>query len=290
MEKAVFLCAGGDLRQVYMCEELWTFGKVYALGIDGAEETGKLISFEDMPEMADVLVLPLLSVGDSIDIGVEKVSLEKLATRVKSGGLVLGGRISAKQENLFSQMGLQVEDYFKRESLAVKNSIPTAEGALMIAMGNSADTVFGSKVLIIGFGRTGKCCGRLFKAAGAKCSVTARRPEVLAQVWSESFDSFPMTELAENIGRFDTIINTVPAMVLTEDILASVKTGCTVIDLASKPGGTDFAAAKRLEINAIHALALPGKAAPVAAGRIIAETIREITDERGITNCRQKTD
>ena len=290
MEKAVFLCAGGDLRQVYMCEELCTFGKVYALGIDGAEETEKLISFEDMPEMADVLVLPLLSGGDSIDIGGEKVSLEKLATRVKSGGLVLGGRISAEQEKLFLRMNLQVEDYFKRESLAVKNSIPTAEGALMMAMGNSADTVFGSKVLIIGFGRTGKCCVRLFKAVGAECSVAARRSEVLAQAWSEGFDSFPMTELAENIGRFDTIINTVPAMVLTEDILASVKTGCTVIDLASKSGGTDFAAAKRLEINAIHALALPGKAAPAAAGRIIAETIREITDERGITNCRQKTD
>jgi dipicolinate synthase subunit A len=78
-------------------------------------------------------------------------------------------------------------------------------------------------------------------------------------------------------------------MILTEEILASAKAGCLVIDLASKPGGTDFAAAKRLEINAVHALALPGKVAPAAAGRLIAETIREITDERGITNCRQKT-
>ncbi|SFC10847.1 dipicolinate synthase subunit DpsA [Ruminococcus albus] len=289
MDKAVFLCAGGDLRQVYMCEKLCAFGKVYELGIDGAVGAEVLSSTEDMPEMADVLVLPLLSCGDSIDIGGEKVRLESLVSLVKTGGLVLGGRISAEQEKLFSQMGLQIEDYFKRESLAVKNSIPTAEGALMIAMVNSADTVFGSDVLVIGFGRTGKCCARLFKAAGAECSVAARRPEVLAQAWSEGFDSFPLIELAENIGRFDTIINTVPAMVLTEDVLASVKTGCTVIDLASKPGGTDFAAAKRLEINAIHALALPGKAAPAAAGRMIAETIREITDERGITNCQQKT-
>lgn len=289
MDKAVFLCAGGDLRQKYMCEKLCTIWKVYALGIEGAVGTEVISSPGDMPESADVLVLPIMSEGDSIDICGEKISLERLASRVKKGGLVLGGKISAEQEKLFSDMRLVVEDYFKRESLAVKNSIPTAEGALMIAMGNSGDTVFGSKVLILGFGRTGKCCARLFKAVGAECTVAARRHEVLAQAWTEGFETFSMLELADNIGRFDTIINTVPAMILTEEILASAKAGCLVIDLASMPGGTDFAAAKRLEINAIHALALPGKVAPASAGRLIAETIREITDERGITNCRQKT-
>ena len=289
MDKAVFLCAGGDLRQKYMCEKLCAFGKVYALGIEGAVGAEVISSPEDMPESADVLVLPIMSEGDSIDIGGEKIRLERLASRVKAGGLVLGGKISAEQEKLFSEKGLFTEDYFKRESLAVKNSIPTAEGALMIAMGNSADTVFGSKVLILGFGRTGKCCARLFKAVGAECTVSARRPEVLAQAWTEGFYTFPMSELRDEIGRFDTIINTVPAMILTEEILALTKAGGVVIDLASKPGGTDFAAAKRLEINAKHALALPGKVAPAAAGRLIAETIREITDERGITNCREKT-
>lgn len=289
MDKAVFLCAGGDLRQVYMCESLCALGDVYALGIDGADEVKTISSAEDMPEKADILVLPILSGGDSLDIGGEKISLERLASQVKAGGLVLGGKISAEQEKLFTEMGLKKEDYFKRESLAVKNSIPTAEGALMIAMSNSAETVFGSKVLILGFGRTGKCCGRLFKAVGAECTVTARRPEVLAQAWTEGYETFSMSELADNFGRFDTIINTVPAMILTEEVLKAAKTGCLVIDLASKPGGTDFAAAKRMEINAIHALALPGKVAPAAAGRLIAETIREITDERGITNCRKKT-
>ncbi|MCR4890436.1 MAG: serine carboxypeptidase [Ruminococcus sp.] len=289
MDKAVFLCAGGDLRQKYMCEKLCAFGKVYALGIEGSVGAEVISSPEDVPESADVLVLPIMSEGDSIEIGGEKIGLERLASRVKAGGLVLGGKISAEQEKLFSDMGLVTGDYFKRESLAVKNSIPTAEGALMIAMGNSADTVFGSKVLILGFGRTGKCCARLFKALGAECTVSARRPEVLAQAWTEGFDTFTMSELAARIDSFDTIMNTVPAMILTEEILASAKAGCLVIDLASMPGGTDFAAAKRLEINAIHALALPGKVAPASAGRLIAEAIREITDERGITNCREKT-
>ena len=111
---------------------------------------------------------------------------------------------------------------------------------------------------------------------------------MLAQAWTEEFETFSMSELADNIGKFDTIINTVPVMILTEEILASSKAGCLVIDLASKPGGTDFAAAKRMEINAIHALALPGKVAPASAGKLITETIREITDERGITNCQDR--
>ena len=43
-----------------------------------------------------------------------------------------------------------------------------------------------------------------------------------------------------------------------------------IIDLASPPGGTDFALATEMGIKTIHALGLPGKVAPVTAGRILA--------------------
>ena len=286
MEKTVFLCAGGDLRQVYMCERLCASGEVYALGINGADGAKTISSPEDMPVKADVLVLPLMT-GDTL-AGAEDISLQRLASQVKTGGIVLGGRLSPGHKKLFADMGLASEDYFSSESLAVKNCLPTAEGALMTALANTADTVFGSKVLILGFGRTAKCCARLFKAAGADTSVAARRHEVLAQAWTEGHRTFDISELAANINSFDTIINTVPALILTKDILAETKAGCLVIDLASMPGGTDFAAAKRLGINAVHALALPAKAAPAATGRLIADTIIEIINERGITDCLPK--
>ena len=52
------------------------------------------------------------------------------------------------------------------------------------------------------------------------------------------------------------------------------------IDLASKPGGIDFASAQELGKKVIWALGLPGKTAPVTSGEIIAETIDNMLIER----------
>ena len=53
-----------------------------------------------------------------------------------------------------------------------------------------------------------------------------------------------------------------------------------MIDLASKPGGVDFEAAKRLGVRVIWALSLPGKVAPITAGEIIKDTVLNILKER----------
>ena len=52
-----------------------------------------------------------------------------------------------------------------------------------------------------------------------------------------------------------------------------------LIDLASKPGGVDFSAAKELGIHAVQALSLPGKTAPRAAAEIIKNTIYNMMEE-----------
>ena len=53
------------------------------------------------------------------------------------------------------------------------------------------------------------------------------------------------------------------------------------MDLASKPGGVDMEAASRLGVRVIWALSLPGKVAPVTAGKIIRDTIYHILNELG---------
>jgi len=54
------------------------------------------------------------------------------------------------------------------------------------------------------------------------------------------------------------VINTVPALVLTEDAIRRMPQNSLIIDIASKPGGTDFEAAKRYGVTAKLALGLPG--------------------------------
>jgi dipicolinate synthase subunit A len=79
---------------------------------------------------------------------------------------------------------------------------------------------------------------------------------------------------------FDTVVNTVPARVLTAPVLAALRPGSLIIDLASKPGGTDFDAARRLGHKVIHALSLPAVCAPETAGEAVAHTVLTILRER----------
>ena len=79
---------------------------------------------------------------------------------------------------------------------------------------------------------------------------------------------------------FDTVVNTIPAVVLTESVLAALRPGSLIVDLASRPGGTDFAAARRLGLTALHALSLPAACAPETAGEFVAQTVCEILRER----------
>ena len=68
---------------------------------------------------------------------------------------------------------------------------------------------------------------------------------------------------------------------LPRALLQKLPGGALIIDLASLPGGTDFAAAEELGLHAEHALALPGRCAPQTAGALIAQTGLTILEERG---------
>lgn len=284
MNSTVFLCAGGDARQIYMSRYLCKYGLVYTYGIDSYGE--KVINLNDLPSMsekADILVLPLMK-----DSGLEiedthgnKISCSELVPHLKSKAIVTGGRLSTKQIEYFSALGFDVTDYFKREELVIKNCIPTAEGALQLAMQEMACTIYSSRVLIIGYGRVGKACARLFNAAGAETVCTARRLSSLAEAENNGIMAFHIDELFGHIDSFDLIINTVPELILDKSLLSAVAKDTLIIDLASKPGGVDFDAAAKMNKKVLHALSLPGKVAPVTSGEIIAQAVKNILTERG---------
>lgn len=283
MNNTVFLCAGGDARQIYMSKYLTQYGTVYTYGIDCyGEKITNLDDISAMTEKADILVLPLMKTGDLeffTDNG-RKIRCEDLIPHLKSKAIVTGGRLSTNQIEYFSALGFDVTDYFKREELVIKNCIPTAEGALQLAM-QKASTINGSRVLIIGYGRVGKACAKLFNAAGADTVCTARRLSSLAEAENYGISAFHTDELFGHIDSFDLIINTVPALILDKSLLSAVAKDTLIIDLASIPGGVDFKAASKMNKKVLHALSLPGKVAPVTSGEIIAQAVKNILTERG---------
>ncbi|MGN1114224.1 MAG: dipicolinate synthase subunit DpsA [Oscillospiraceae bacterium] len=283
MNKKIFLCVGGDARYIYMSKALAAYSKVYTYGIDEFCSTEKLENLWDMTEKADVLVLPLFQ-NDRQEIDCRSygtVTFSSLVPFLKKNAMVVGGRMSPGQAGYFQSEGFETKDYFKREELVIKNCIPTAEGALQIALQELNCTMNKSRVLIIGFGRVGKACGRLFKAVGSDVVCTARKYEALAEGENMGLDSFHLNELCARLDSFDVIINTVPAMILDKQMLKFVGKDTLIIDLASKPGGVDFDSASKMNKKVVHALSLPGRTAPETSGKIIAETIMNMVTERG---------
>lgn len=156
------------------------------------------------------------------------------------------------------------------------------EGAIQIAMEELPSTLHGARALVIGYGRLGKLLAHRLSALGAKVSVAARSCADLAWIEAYGYGVEHSGQLEGWLCCYDLVVNTVPARMLDGSVLSDLRPGCLVIDLASKPGGVDFDAASRLGIKAIWALSLPGKVAPVTAGRSIRTTIYNILNELGV--------
>ena len=245
---------GSDARQAAAGRALARAG--YAVA--GAEQVAR----------ADVILLPL-------PLDESRTPLAQLLRAAKPGAFALGGRLSAQAVEIARQAGVELADYFARPELAVYNAIPTAEGCIGILLQQRTRTLWGAEVLVLGFGPVGQALAVRLSALGAGVTVCARRPEQRALAESLGLRAAPLTAPA-----FDTVVNTIPAPVLGDGVLARLRSGSLIVDLASKPGGTDFAAAARRGHRAIHALSLPAACAPETAGEAVARTVQTMLQER----------
>lgn len=243
----VILVAGGDLRQVYLAEILTRKYKVYITGFDKnivhSEKAILTDGLMSIPERADYIILPLPVSHDGVMVNTPffkySIPLDNLVNILTEDGLVFGGKFSDSAKDLFESHGIETVDYLEREELTVLNAVPTAEGAVQIAMEEVPTTIFGQKILITGFGRITKVLVKILNGMGADVSITARKYADLA--WAEIFGckGIHISQAEESLGEYDIIFNTVPAVLLGEKQLSLLKKNCLVIDLASKPGGAD---------------------------------------------------
>lgn len=231
-------------------------------------------------EGADGVILPLpaLDAAGSISVPLSDrtVPVRAVLERMTPGQRLLAGQVDERLRALAGGYGLTAEDYFRREEVAVANAVPTAEGAVRIAMEALPVTVHGAACVVLGFGRCGQALALRLKALGAQVWVAERSPARRAQGESLGLVCGGFEELTGRLCGAQAVFNTVPAPVLGERELSALPPGTPVIDLASSPGGTDGESAAHLGVRLIRAPGLPGKEAPLTAARILRDGIYHI--------------
>jgi len=290
LKNKIILVVGGDSRLIRLAELFQKNNKVYCVGLEQSGADNLLhTTIENLiltDKSLDYIVLPLPSSLDNITINAPfsktPLSIEDILSLADCKTTILGGKLSETVRHRIGARQLSYIDYLEREELSILNAIPTAEGAIGIAMNELATTIYDTSCLIVGYGRIAKVLAPRLASLGAKVTISARKFSDLAWIKANGFIAMHNNQLGNAIKNKQLVFNTVPATVLDEKVLRNAKKDCVMIDLASKPGGIDFEVAKNLELKTIWALSLPGKVAPITAGKIIYETIENIIHERSL--------
>lgn len=285
-----FTIIGGDLRSIKLANLISNEGNT--VNIYGFKNAGFDIGMEECSDLrsaideSDVIVGPLPCSNDNEVLNTpfhpEKLYINEVFKTMNKNQLFVAGRISEKISHLAQIYNVYTIDILEREEMAVLNAIPTAEGAIQIAMEEMPITLHDCNALILGFGRIGKILAKMLVGLGVNVYVEARKYSDIAWIRSYSYKPVLINELPDYISRMDVIFNTIPSIILNSEMLNKIESDSLIIDLASKPGGVDFEIAKKLGLKAIWALSLPGKVAPVTAAKFIKDTIYNIIEELGV--------
>lgn len=271
---------GGDRRDLILMAELVGKGaEVLVAGYDLLSQLPEGIAHKSIREAldgVDAVVLPMSGTDENgtIKTVFSKVPLLLTSTDIdllKSDTPVLVGVASNYLKSQVSKKNLKLIETAELDDVAVLNSIPTAEGAIELAMREIPITIHGSQLLIFGFGRIGMTLARMLQGIGAQVSVVARKSIDLARIEEQGYNPLTYDTVFSYLNKVNVIFNTVPSLIIKENYLTQLRFDTLIIDLAAAPGGIDFDVASRLGLKAILASGLPGKVAPETAGKILAK-------------------
>ena len=283
LQQRVYGILGGDKRQIYLARAMAADGhevRVSCLergeGLDSLPQVGP----EKLAADCDCILLPLPATKDGKTLNTPlsevEIPLDDNFAVLFSGKKVYGGMMEKLLKTSPLWDSVSAFDYYAREELLTGNAFLTAEGALGLAIAEYEGALNSSRILVTGFGRIGKALCMGLKGIGARVYCAARKLSDLTAIRAMGCTPMRYEDLKD---AYDVIFNTVPTEVLTAQRLSCQRPDTLLIELASKPGGIDLKAARRLGLRVKEAPSLPGRMSPRAAGELIKDTIYHLIEE-----------
>ena len=285
------------MRQLYLAEYLMRHEyEVNICGIDRSRAPGESLRRArgaiHPAEMAvpgsGVVILPIPVSRDGFHISTplagSRVNYEigDILDIADTDAVLVGGYVSDYIRSHIEERHMKLIDYNTSEIFQIRNSVPTAEGALEIAMRELPVTVRGTDAAVLGYGRCGKALAMLLRSVGANVTVSARSERALAWAEIDGCRSVPLASFADKAGECAVIFNTIPHPVIGEEILLAMPSESLLIDIASLPGGIVQGAHIPDGVTTIYAGGLPGKTSPKTAGEIVGMSVLESLSEMGV--------
>ena len=289
---------GGDMRQSalasYFASEgiecaIWGFDNIH---IDSQSvNIVKTLDWQSSIAEARAVILPLPITTDGIRLNCSKsihmssIYVPRISEIIESTNkesLIFGGKVPQNIHRLASERNVKLIDFYEFEEFQIKNAVPTAEGAIAIAIREMNITLSGCAAAVVGYGRIGRTLSNKLLSLGCKVTCIARSKKDLAWAECDGCNTQKIENYSVNPGKFDVIFNTVPHIIFDSFLIQKLPSNQLFIDLASLNGGIDIDAAGKRGIKIVKALSLPGKCSPLTAGKIIYDSIKEILTEEGI--------
>ena len=269
---------GGDRRASYLAGMLLREGeRLQSFALERAglpEEIPRAEHLHGALYGADAVILPLpVEKGGLLNAPYARLpcSMEDVKEALWPGQLVFGGLFSEELRQWAAKHGITFVDWLRRPGFVSANAALTAECAVGLLIQESERCLMGSRVLVSGYGRIGRCLAQKLSALGAAVTVAARREESRAEAEAMGISALPFAALP---GAFDYVVNTVPERVLSESFLCCLPETALLLELASAPGGFDRNLAENLGLRCMAAPGLPGKSAPAAAAERMLRDMR----------------
>lgn len=258
---------GNDKRQRYLSNMLTEYGFTVvdipgtAGSYTSSQDSMPLEQCEDVYSRTgnEILLLP---------VAVTKETLTGIIPFIHSKTYIIGGVLPDYLIDICNSEKAMFLDYMKIPEIAIQNAVATAEGAICEAIKASSINIQSSQCLVTGYGRCGTVIADKLSCLKADVSVLTIKSEDIAKAAANGYNI-----ASGDFSRYDFIFNTAPAPVITPGRINTMKGSCIIIDIASKPGGTDFEYCQSRGITAKHCLGLPAIYSPKTSAKIIFDEI-----------------
>ncbi len=220
-----------DMRQVYLAEILTKKGhNVRCLDIRNRETAlQQLEKLKRFLDKADVLILPI----PVQKVPEQEIFYDILNKNLEKKTLVMGGCFSTEQRELLTGRDIHFLDFMEDTVVTERKCRGDGGGNDRRACEKSPYNIDEAKVLVTGYGYCGKAIAKRLGALGARVTVLARRREARKEAKGDGFYAVDFAFGPEEAMGAAMVVNTVPALVVTEKIIRELPRDAYIVDIAS---------------------------------------------------------